>query len=103
VEDLILANDTARERYEARLGGRVVGYAEYRPLSGAILFTHTEVDERMEGQGVASQLIRYALDDVRSRGLLVIPMCPFVSAFIQRHPGEYLELVHPQHRRIFGL
>lgn len=100
---LELSNNPARSRYEARLEGKVVGFAQYRPLTGAIMFTHTEVDEAMEGRGVGSRLLRYALDDVRSRGLFAIPMCPFVKAFIQRHLEEYIELVNPPHRRIFGL
>lgn len=100
---LELSDNPAQSRYEARVGGKVVGFAEYRPLSGAVMFTHTEVDESAEGQGIGSKLIRHALDDVRSRGLYAIPMCPFVSAFIQRHREEYIGLVNPPHRRIFGL
>lgn len=103
MDDLELENDTADHRYRAKQGGKVVAFAEYRPVTGAIMFTHTEVSEEMEGQGVASKLIRYALDDVRRQNLLVIPMCPFVSAFIGRHHEEYIDLVNPQHRRMFGL
>ena len=43
--------------------------------------------------GVASQLVRWALDDVRARGLVLVPVCPFVKAFIARHPDEYGDLV----------
>jgi len=98
-----LENDTEGAQYRAKQGDKVVAYAEYRPVTGAIMFTHTEVNEDMEGKGVASKLIRYALDDVRKQKLYVIPMCPFVSAFIQRHHDEYIDLVNPQHRRTFGL
>ncbi|MBF6593354.1 MAG: N-acetyltransferase [Thermaceae bacterium] len=101
--NLNLLNNPLAERYEARLADKVVAFAEYRRVTGAIMFTHTQVDQNLEGQGVASQLIRFALDEVRSQNLLVIPMCPFVVAFIQRHPAEYLSLVNPQHRGIFGL
>lgn len=101
--NLNLLNNTLAERYEARLGDKVVAFAEYRRVTGAIMFTHTQVDPNLEGRGVASQLIRFALDEVRSQNLLVIPMCPFVVAFIQRHSAEYLSLVNPQHRGIFGL
>nr|WP_275053947.1 GNAT family N-acetyltransferase [Calidithermus terrae] len=100
---LELSDNPARSRYEARTGGEVVGFAEYRLLTGAVMFTHTEVSEAAEGQGIGSKLVRYALEDVRSKGLYAIPMCPFVSAFIQRHREEYIGLVNPPHRRIFGL
>lgn len=100
---LELSDNPARSRYEAHLGGKVVGFAEYRALTGAIMFTHTEVDEAMEGQGIGSRLVRFALEDVRSRGLYAIPMCPFIKVFIQRHRDEYLELVNPSHRKMFGL
>jgi predicted GNAT family acetyltransferase len=60
----------------------------------------TEVPEALEGQGIGSALARGALDDVRAQGLQVIPLCPFVAAFIRRHP-EYLDLVSPVSRRQF--
>jgi uncharacterized protein len=53
---------------------------------------HTEVEPRLEGQGLGAVLVRGALDDARARGELVVPRCPFVAAFIHRHP-EYEDLV----------
>jgi predicted GNAT family acetyltransferase len=100
---LTLHNNLERQRYEAKEGTEVVAFAEYRPVANAVMFTHTEVDEKREGQGIGSRLIRFALEEVRAKGQSAIPMCPFVAAFIQRHLDEYLELVHPAHRRIFGL
>ncbi len=101
--DLDLRDVPEQNRYQASQAGKVIAFAEYRPVGNAIMFTHTEVDEHFEGQGVGSALIGFALDDVKSRGLMVIPMCPFVAAFIQRNLGGYLELVQPAHRHIFGL
>lgn len=100
---LSLHNNLERKRYEARRGTEVVAFAEYRPVANAVMFTHTEVDKKLGGQGIGSQLIRFALEDVRAKGQNAIPMCPFVAAFIQRHLIDYLELVHPAHRRNFGL
>lgn len=102
-EDLILRNNLETKRFEALLDNRVVAYSEYNNLSGARMFTHTEVDESLEGKGVGSRLVKFALDDTRAQNLLVIPMCPFVTAYIQRQLEQYLELIHPMHRRIFGL
>ena len=91
-------------RYEARLppnadgdGAPAVAFAAYLRHGGEIVFTHTEVPPALEGRGVASALARAALDDARRKGLAVIPRCPFVAAFIRRHP-EYRDLV-PEARR----
>jgi uncharacterized protein len=63
---------------------------------------HTEVAEKFGGRGLASALIRSALDTVRERGGQVLPYCPFVKAFIQKHP-DYADLVPPARRAAFGL
>jgi predicted GNAT family acetyltransferase len=83
-------------RYEVLLGDVVAGYSEYRRLGDRIVFTHTLVDPAFAGQGLGSRLAAGALDDVRARGLKVTPICPFVAAYIKRHPA-YADLV--VHRR----
>ncbi|MDB5046407.1 MAG: acetyltransferase [Deinococcus sp.] len=95
-------NNEAEKRYELKLGGRVVGVAEYRPAGPSLMFTHTEIEEGHEGQGLGSTLVRAALDDARARKIDVVPMCPFVAAFIREH-SEYLDLVQLQQRGMFGL
>jgi len=84
-------------RYELRLDGRLVGLAAYRRRDGRIAFTHTEVDEACEGGGFGSRLAAAALDDARREGVAVIPLCPFIAHYIDRHP-EYEELVVPGYR-----
>jgi uncharacterized protein len=79
-------------RYELALDGERVGLLTYRLADGTITHRHTEVDPSVGGRGLGSALVRFALDDARARGLSVIPRCPFVAAFIVRHP-EYEELV----------
>jgi uncharacterized protein len=91
-----------RSRYEIRVDGELAGFAEYERHHRSIAFTHTEIDPRFEGRGLASQLIRAALDDVRMSGLPVLPFCPFVRAFIEHHP-EYVDLVPEARREAFGL
>jgi len=81
-------------RYELRLRGRLIGLAAYRRRDGRIAFTHTEVDESCEGRGFGSVLAAAALADARRRGLAVVPLCPFIARYIERHP-EYEELVAP--------
>lgn len=82
-----------KSRYEALIeSGVVAGFAEYEKRGGLLVFTHTEVDDAFEGQGVGSALARGALDQARGTGLPVRPLCPFVKEYIDRHP-EYQDLV----------
>ena len=68
------------------------GFVSYRVEGGGFTLVHTEVEPELEHRGVASQLVAAALDDIRARGLPVVPICPFVRGFIRRHP-EYADLV----------
>jgi predicted GNAT family acetyltransferase len=79
-------------RYEARLDGELAGWIQYRPLAGWTVLVHTESLPAFAGRGVASRLVRAALDDIRARGLHVTPACPYVAAYIHRHV-EYRDLV----------
>jgi uncharacterized protein len=76
-----------RARYEVHADGALAGYAEYRRTDRGLVFTHTEIEPRYEGQGVGSGLVHGALDDVRQRQLAVEVRCPFVRAWIDRHPA----------------
>jgi hypothetical protein len=89
-----VTDNAAARRYEIRVGDDVAGFAAYTRLPGVITFTHTEIDPAREGQGLGSTLARAALDDARAAGLRVRPRCPFVRAYIERHP-EYADLVDP--------
>jgi len=82
----------ARERFEADLDGELAGVIDYRLGDGVIVFVHTEVDDAFEGQGVGSRLAAAVLDAARDRGLRVVPQCPFIRSYIERHP-EYGPLV----------
>lgn len=88
------------ERFEARLAdGAVVGSAYYEREPGVVIFTHTEVDPSMEGKGVGSQLAVGALSQVREAGDKIVPLCPFIRAYVNRHP-EWQDLVlHPSRGR----
>jgi predicted GNAT family acetyltransferase len=79
-------------RYEIRDGDLLLGQAVYQLRGNQVVFTHTEVDVDQERSGLGSTLVRGALDDVRSKGGTVVPMCSFVRGWIERHP-EYQDLV----------
>jgi len=84
-------------RYELRLGGRLIGLVAYRRRHGRIAFTHTEVDESCEGRGFGTRLAAAALDDAARQGLEVAPLCPFIAHYIERHP-EFEQLVASGYR-----
>jgi len=84
-------NSKPNHRYELRVGDRLA-VAEYRIDGGVITFTHTIVPKELEGQGIASRLIAFALADARAQGLRVIPACSFVQGYIDRHP-EWRDLL----------
>lgn len=92
--DLVVEDNPEEMRYEARIGDRVVGIAEYElpDDAGPITFVHTEVLPDAEGQGVGSRLARGALDDVRRRGLRLRSDCEFMSAYLTRH-HDYDDLI----------
>lgn len=89
--DQNVIDNAAKHRFELAVGG-VTAVAAYRIEGDTISFTHTVVPEEIEGQGVGSRLIRAALDQVRERGLRVVPLCYFVKGYIERHP-EYQDLL----------
>ena len=98
---VVVTDNPERSRYEAAIDGQVAGFAEYTLAGKRIVFTHTEVDEAFEGEGVGSQLARQALDDVRdNRQLEVVPICPFIAGWIKRHP-EYAAIVTEALRKQF--
>ena len=92
VDDIDVRDAAAEQRYEARQGETVVGVLLYDLDGDVVTFTHTEVDPRAEGTGVGSALARRALDDARASGRRVVPVCPFVKAWIGRH-REYADLL----------
>jgi uncharacterized protein len=92
--DVVVTHNPEQARYEARVGDTLAGFAQYQLTSELIVFTHTEVDDAFEGQGVGSSLVQQALDDVRASGThRVLPLCPFVKGWISRH-RDYVDLVY---------
>ena len=87
---MAVTDNPAELRYELIVDGGLAGEIRYRKLPGALALVHTEVDPKRHGLG--TEIVRGALDDIRARGLKVVPVCPFVGAFIRRHP-EYADLV----------
>ncbi|MDF7777862.1 GNAT family N-acetyltransferase [Sphingomonas sp. AOB5] len=89
--DSEIVNNAADLRYETHVEGHTA-FAAYKLHGEVITFTHTIVPEELGGRGIASRLIKFALDDVRAQGLKVIAQCPFVAAYIEKHP-DYRDLL----------
>ena len=101
--NVTIMDNPGANRYEILVDGDVAGFEVYELGEGRISLVHTEVESAYEGHGLAPQLVAYALSDARSRGLAVLPFCPYVATFIRRHTEEYLDLVPEAERAQFNL
>lgn len=100
--DVTVRDNPDRSRYEVHSGGELAGFAAYQVEGERMSLTHTEIEPAYEGQGLASRLVTDALEDVRVRGLGVLPYCPYVRKFLAKHQ-EYLDLVPEEERASFSL
>ncbi|WP_240742249.1 GNAT family N-acetyltransferase [Micromonospora zingiberis] len=89
---MLVEENSAKHRYEILVDDALAGFTAYLPRGEVLVFTHTEVDPNFQNMGVGSALMRGTLDQVRAQGQRVVPQCPFMAAFIERHP-EYADLV----------
>lgn len=87
-------HDAAQQRYELLVDGQSLGAAEYSEQGERMVFTHTEVDPSLSGQGLGSVLAKAALEDARRRGKRVVPQCEFIARYIERHE-QWQDLVDP--------
>jgi predicted GNAT family acetyltransferase len=87
---LRVSDNPAELRYEIHADDELAGEIRYRRLPGALALVHTEVEPKRRGLG--TELVKGALDDMRERGLGVVPVCPFVAAYIRRH-SEYADML----------
>jgi predicted GNAT family acetyltransferase len=86
--DYVVRDNPEELQYEFVRDDELLGTIRYRTEPGVIVLVHTEVSPAAEGQGVGSRLVAGALDDIRARGLRLVPVCRFVSAYLQRHPEQ---------------
>ena len=91
LDDIVVTNNEEAQRFEATVDG-LRSILTYRRFPDRIVFNHTVVPPPLEGKGLAAKLTRVALDFARANHLRVVPLCPYVSSFIQKH-SEYQDLV----------
>ena len=83
------------DKFTIAVDGEIVGLTEYTDDSGSRIFPHTKVDEAFSGRGLATIVVGAALAQTKAEGLRIVPMCPTVASYIEKHP-EYADLVdHP--------
>jgi predicted GNAT family acetyltransferase len=97
-----VADNPAASRYELHVNGDLAGFVDYRLRGEVISLVHTEVEPAFQGAHLATHLARFSLDDARKRGLAVLPYCPYINAWIKKHP-DYTDLVPQDRRADFGL
>ena len=91
-ENIAVQDNPGESRYELVLDEQVVGEILYRLAPDHVELLHTEILPSLENKGLGARLVAGALDDIRARGLRVVPFCPFVRSYIRRHP-DYADLV----------
>ncbi len=87
-----ITHNADQNRYELFLNDALASVAEYRLDGEKVVIFHTETSHQFRGRGIAAELVQWTLNDIRERGLTVVPDCWFVADFINAHP-EYRDLV----------
>ena len=95
-------DDRAAHRYELTVDGHMA-VVIYNEVAGGLLITETIVPVPVEGRGIASRMAKHVLEDIRERGLVVLPTCPFFARYLQKHPADYADIVHPSYRVALGI
>ena len=92
MKNLEVINNKTKNQFEANLDGKTALIKYRKEADGTLNLFHTEVPEEFEGKGVGSQLVKNVLEQIKAGNLKINPSCPFVAAYIKRHP-EYNNLV----------
>jgi predicted GNAT family acetyltransferase len=91
MEPLSIFNNSERQQFQVSVDGELASL-EYRLYDGKLTLMHTEVPDKLSGHGIGSALAEFALNYARSNHIPVKVYCPFVQAYLKRHP-EYTDLV----------
>jgi predicted GNAT family acetyltransferase len=83
---ITVTDNRTANRFEAREGETLAGFAAYLRTPELVAFVHTEVDPAFEGRGVGSLLAREGIESVQAEGLRVLAVCPFIAGWLVRHP-----------------
>lgn len=84
-ESARVARNDEQGRYEIRLAGELAGFSAFTVVGNQCVFTHTEIGDAFAGKGLGKVLAAGALDDVVARGEVIVPICPFIAAFVRKN------------------
>ncbi len=87
-DDVQVVDNERELRYELWIGDERAGFIAYRREPGVVVLVHTDIDPQFEGRGFGSRLVAGTIRDIRTRGLKLVPLCPFVAAYLRRHPDD---------------
>ena len=90
--DIQVQHNAERQRFETHLGDRLA-YLSYTFEGDSVVFDHTFVPEEFRGRGAAATLVREGLEEARRQRWKIVPNCPYVAAFLERH-SEFADLVN---------
>lgn len=93
--DVTLRRNDKLHRYELLVGGELAVASRFMDKPGHIDFLHTDTMEKFKGRGLAKVLAHFALDDVLASGKRIIPHCPFIAAYLRKHPDYELDIDWP--------
>ena len=96
-----IRDNTDARRYELTVDGQTA-VVIYNPVEGGLLITETIVPIPLEGRGIASRMAKHVQAELKARGLVILPTCPFFAGYLKKHP-EYADQVHPTYRAMLGL
>src|SRR3954447_10149284 len=88
-DDARVERNADKHRYELYVGDALAGFAKYRESGNRVVFTHSEVDDAYSGHGLGKLLAAGALDDAVGREKVIVPLCPFIAAYLRKHPDDY--------------
>jgi uncharacterized protein len=94
MDALRIEHSPVKHRYEILSDERVIGHSRYREQDDQRVFLHTEVDPEFQGQGLATKLIVFALDDTRAAGKRIVAICPMIAAYVKKH-HDYDDILDP--------
>jgi predicted GNAT family acetyltransferase len=88
-----VVRDDEKGRYEIWLADQLAGFSAFTADGDSLVFTHTEIDGAFAGKGLGKVLASGALDDVVARGEVIVPVCPFIAAFVRKNEDKYTDHV----------
>src|ERR1044072_1020741 len=88
-EDARVARNDGKFRYELLVDGKLAGFAQFHESGNRVVFTHSEVDDAYSGRGLGKALAAGPVADVLGRAKVVLPLCPFIAAYLRKNLDTY--------------